>query len=465
MLLVKRNWFPITLVGIFLFSLFLRFWNLGKFNTLVFDEVYYAKFANNYLTGTSFFNVHPPLGQYLIAIGIWLGSHFSFPVSTVNDLTGSMLSTISYRWLNAFTGSFIPLLIGAIAYQLTHRRSYAAIATLFAALDGFFLVESRYALPNIYLIFFGLLGQLFFLLAVNNSKKNRRIWQLIFSGIFLACSASVKWNGLGFLLGIYLVWAIAWLWKLIRPNIINRNQSENKPNLVVKITRINLFHIIFFLGIIPALTYRLIWIPHLLMNPKYNFSEIHQQIIVFHEKLGNGTDIHRYCSSWYTWLLMFRPIAYFYKKIHIEELGDVVYDVHAIGNPLLWWLSTAAIGVLLLILLINLLAAFKHKNNFGSQNFLAIYLVANYAANLLPWIKVSRCTFIYLYMGALVFSWLALAWLVDELVNSKKISYRRLGIIIIIAIVFAFEYWLPFYLGLSLSPEGWQRRMLFPNWI
>lgn len=465
MLSVKRNWFSLALVGIFGLSLFLRFWNLGKFNTLVFDEVYYAKFANNYLTGTYFFNVHPPLGQYLIAIGIWLASHFTFPTSTINDAAGSFLSTISYRWLNAFTGSFIPLLIGAIAYQLTLRRSYTVIAVLFAALDGFFIVESRYALPNIYLILFGLLGQLFFLLAANTTKQNRRIIYLIFSGICLGCSASVKWNGLGFLLGIYLVWGIAWLWKLIKRNRIGIDRSNKALNILLNFQQINLLHIVVFLGIVPLLTYRLIWIPHLLMNPKYDFWEIHQQIILFHEKLGNGTDIHPYCSPWYTWLFMLRPIAYFYKKIHIEKLGDVVYDVHAMGNPILWWLSTIAIGILLLILLFNLFVAFRRKNNFSSQNFVPIYLITNYAANLLPWIKVSRCTFIYLYMGALVFAWLALAWLVDELVRSQKITYRRLGIIIIIAIVFAFEYWLPFYLGVPLSPEGWKRRMLFSNWI
>jgi dolichyl-phosphate-mannose--protein O-mannosyl transferase len=43
---------------------------IERFNTLVFDEVYYAKFAKDYLTKTPFFNPHPPLSQYIIAIGI-----------------------------------------------------------------------------------------------------------------------------------------------------------------------------------------------------------------------------------------------------------------------------------------------------------------------------------------------------------------------------------------------------------
>jgi len=40
-----------------LLSAGLRFWGLSRFNTLVFDEVYYAKFANNYLTHTQFLMV------------------------------------------------------------------------------------------------------------------------------------------------------------------------------------------------------------------------------------------------------------------------------------------------------------------------------------------------------------------------------------------------------------------------
>ena len=39
------------MLGIFLISLVLRFWGLERFNTLVFDEVYYAKYANYYLIG------------------------------------------------------------------------------------------------------------------------------------------------------------------------------------------------------------------------------------------------------------------------------------------------------------------------------------------------------------------------------------------------------------------------------
>ena len=167
----KKYGFLIAFLAIWLFSLFIRFWKIEQFNQLVFDEVYYAKFANNYLIGKSVFDAHPPLSQYLIAVGIWLSKFFPISSHLTNDLTGTSLSPFSYRWMNGFIGSFIPILAGGIAYQITRRRSYGVIVALLMALDGFFIVESRYALKNIYLVFFGLLGHFFFLWGIITKKK------------------------------------------------------------------------------------------------------------------------------------------------------------------------------------------------------------------------------------------------------------------------------------------------------
>jgi dolichyl-phosphate-mannose--protein O-mannosyl transferase len=220
------------MLGIFLISLVLRFWGLERFNTLVFDEVYYAKYANYYLIGKDFFNSHPPLSQYIIAIGIWLGSFLPSTADTTNNLTESLRSTFSYRWINALTGSFIPLVVGAIAYQLNHRPSFSLLATLLTALDGLFLVESRYALNNIYLVLFGLLGHLCFLVA-GESKKVNLTWLLI-SGVCFGSSVAVKWNGLGFLFGLWIVIAIA----AIKNYFSNKKQDDF---LWQKFTRIKPF--------------------------------------------------------------------------------------------------------------------------------------------------------------------------------------------------------------------------------
>lgn len=479
-------WFKLGMVSIFLISLALRFWGLSRFNTLVFDEVYYAVFARNYLTHTHFFDGHPPLSKYIIAIGIWLGNQMPFGKDSVNDLTGSHLSTFSYRWLDALTGSFIPLVIAAIAYRLTRRRSYAFIAALFAACDGLFLVESRYALNNVYLVLFGLLGQLFLLLGLSAKGKQRWGW-LAISGIWFGASASIKWNGLWFLFGAYLLWICAWLIKLVR-ELRSRHKGTHRqePTDVVykpsrmplqNLTQLNLLHILFNLGIIPVLFYCIIWIPHILLNPEYGLWEVQKEILSYHQRVG-GNNVHPYCSPWYTWLLMIRPVAYFYhtSRNTVEPVpifpplpagaGKVIYDVHAMGNPILWWLSTAAI----LLLLLLAIKGFLSRDGFfksppTTSGWLVLYLVFNWLANLLPWLDVKRCTFLYHYMGSSVFAGLGIAWIVDRWLASNQRGLRTAGVAVTCLIIAGFIFWMPIYLGLPLSPEGYKLRMWLTSWI
>lgn len=479
-LILPVPWFSIAMMAIFLVSLFLRFWGLERFNALVFDEVYYAKFANNYLTGTQFFNAHPPLSQYIIAIGIWIGSHLPFGQDTVNSFAGSSRTTWSYRWINAFTGSFIPLVVAALALQINRRRSFAFIAALFAAADGLFLVESRYALNNIYLVLFGLLGQLFLLIALNQPKE-RRWANLGLSGVFFGASACIKWNGLWFLLGVYLIWAAAWLIQKLEPKANNQElevRTTKSQTCLPNLTQLNIFHMIWYFAILPVVSYSVMWIPHLKMNPTPGFWQAQQDILLFHEKIGSGPDVHPYCSSWYSWILMWRPIAYFYQTaIDTRELvptypplpagvGKVVYDVHAMGNPFLWWLSTAAILLLLLLLIQRFVEGSGRKPGVTPHTWIALYLVLNWIAQLLPWARVTRCTFLYHYMGASVFSGLALAWLVDRWIqNRNKPHYRSAGVTVIVVVLLAFVYWMPIYLGLPLSPADYHLRMWFSSWI
>ena len=512
------------MVGVFLVSLALRFWGLSRFNTLVFDEVYFAKFANNYLTHKPFFDGHPPLSKYIIAIGIWIGSHAPWVANAPkNALTGSLLAPWSYRWVDALTGSLIPLVVAAIAYQLSRCRSYALIAGVFAAADGLFLVESRYALNNVYLVIFGLLGQLCFLLALNQPGQRRRLW-LVLAGIGFGASASVKWNGLGFLLGIYLIWAVAWILQLAQsfqlrvkhpaklattpsPHLTSDLSGTKLSHLrdtrtpLQNLTQINVVSLLVYLGAIPVIFYGLIWIPHLQLNPSLNFWQLQQKLLEYHESVGgNLPKVHPYCSPWYTWLLMIRPIAYFYQTA--RNLTDplalagpplpanavkVVYDVHAIGNPVLWWLSTTAmvlfIGLLLWMLVQRIQAGVtsiqaaipqqqkswvQTTGGVGLQSiptWVALYLVLNYAANLLPWVDVNRCTFLYHYMGASVFAALAIAWIVNYWLHSTQRRLRAIGVTIIFLVLLAFVFWMPIYLGLPLSPESLRLRMWLRSWV
>ncbi|MEH2003012.1 MAG: phospholipid carrier-dependent glycosyltransferase [Nostoc sp.] len=489
---MNKKWFRIGMVSVFILSVALRFWGLERFNTLVFDELYFAKFGNNYLTHTPFFNAHPPLSQYIIGIGIWIGSHIPFWHDTVNGLTGSLRSPWTYRWLNALTGSFIPLVVAAIAYQLSYRRSFAMLAGLFTACDGIFLVESRYALSNIYIVIFGLLGHWFFLLALDNQNRRRSFW-LVFAGITFGASVGTKWNGLWFLSGAYLVWIAAWVIHLIHsfPNpklFFTPPSSPSSPSSqtpLQNLTQLNIFQMLFYLGIIPAFIYSIIWIPHLQLDKRYGFIAVHQEILKFHLHLGgNSPNVHPYCAAWYKWPLMTRPMAYYYQtaKSITEPLpvmgpplppgaGKVIYDVHAMGNPFLWWFGVAAmlflVGMLGSQVVIFLVKEkrFSLPATLSVDTWIALYLVINYIANLLPWVEVTRCAFIYHYMCAVVFVFLAIAWFVDQCLRSYYQQLRALGVTITFIILVAFIFWMPIYLGLPLSPDDYKLRMWFNSWI
>ncbi len=465
-----------VILAIFTFSLTLRFWNLGQFNELVFDEVYYAKFASDYWLGNSFFPSHPPLSHYLIALAMGLGKIFPVNPDQVNDLTGAVRSTWSYRWLNALTGATIPLLMGAIAYGLTQRRTLTLLAMGLTALDGIFLVESRYALNNIYLVFFGLLGQAMVLWYLRHGQR----WLLILGAISLGCAGSVKWNGFSFLLGIYLLWAIAWGWcwweKLrgieVRRKSNNSHDASNGLDLQGGKTFLQSWlvispgQLIIWLIILPIFTYSVIWIPHLLMNPEYasleGFWRIQVETWQYHRRVGNSADIHPYCSPWYSWLVMARPIAYFYQK---SGNFGLIYDVHAMANPVLLWFSTGAMGLLMGNFVWQTLRRSSQFFTTIPLRGLTIYIVVNYGVSLLPWLGVSRCTFFYHYLPAYGFSILALALVLETLLQQPQTHYRVMAFTGLALVAIAFWYWLPIFLGLPLTPQGFSLRMIFPSWI
>jgi dolichyl-phosphate-mannose--protein O-mannosyl transferase len=254
------------------------------------------------------------------------------------------------------------------------------------------------------------------------------------------------------------------------------------------LTQLNFLHLIFDLGIIPAVVYSLVWIPHLQQNPTPGFLEMQKQILGYHQHIGSGAQEHPYCSAWYTWPWMIRPVGYFFEKTGntpnpSSALGsamsattgqELYYDVHGMGNPVLWWLSTLAIILVLSMLILRIQAWATVPETTTNQNipfvqpvdfWIALYLIVNYAANLLPWLRVTRCTFLYHYMGSSIFAFLAIAWIVEQCLRSYLVWLRAVGVTIIFFIFLAFLFWLPVYLGLPLSPEEFQLRMLFRSWI
>ncbi|MBF2097081.1 MAG: phospholipid carrier-dependent glycosyltransferase, partial [Gloeomargaritaceae cyanobacterium C42_A2020_066] len=313
------------------------------------------------------------------------------------------------------------------------------------ALDGLLLVESRYALINLYLVFFGLLGQVLWL-------KGRRAehplgWQLL-GGIALGASVSVKWNGLGYLAGLALYGLARSL-----PTPAGR-EAEAIPwrERWRPWARHGLC-----LGVVPAATYLLLWQPHLRQSPGATLLTLHQQILGYHQNLG--ATVHPYCSPWWSWPLMLRPVSYFYAKVGPAG-QELIGNVQGMGNPVLWGLVAGAVLLGLGYGVWWTRSTTEEREPCPSP---LLFGLLNVAANWLPWALARRCLFIYHYLPALIAGCLVLAWWLDE--AWKGPAGRLLAGMLLGLIGLGFYFWLPIYLGLPLTPAEWQRRFPFSGWI
>ncbi len=525
---VKTSFAAIAVLGVLFFAFVCRFWGLSRFNEPVFDEIYFATYGYDYLKGIEFFDVHPPLGKYIIAIGLWIFQFLPLQQSGGGTEGVASISAFGYRWIGAAFGTLIPLWVGILAYKIGHRVSFGVIAGMLTALDGLLLVESRYALINTYLLTFGLLGLICFLMAVD--RRHGRIFWLILAGIGFGACWSVKWNGLGFLLAVYGFYGLALLLSWIAPKAMHDPDSSVEANPLTPLyppiepslsdieatdepeitsdttsnasvkqgiftkfsqkrtaripannslrgaARIPLPLFALTLAIVPAIVYRLSWVYHLKIAPSYGFWEMQKQILGYHSQVGgNIGETHPYCSPWYSWPWMIRPVGYYFQSWQ-EGAKTTVLDVHAFGTPILWWFSTLAIfGTLIIVALwlwrigrddrlrqFHLVAAVHLVSpiNLSVGSFIAI----GYAANFLPWMLVSRCTYIYHYMGASLFSFLALAWVLDRVWQRPELQLRAIAPTVILICFAAFLFWSPIFLGLPLSREAFELRMWMSSW-
>ena len=68
-------------------------------------------------------------------------------------------------------------------------------------------------------------------------------------------------------------------------------------------------------------------------------------------------------------------------------------------------------------------------------------------------------------MTAVIFAFMALAWLIDKCLLSSHVELRSFGLAVTFLIIFGFIFWMPIYLGLPLSNDAYRLRMWFNSWI
>ncbi|KAJ6026814.1 uncharacterized protein N7446_004586 [Penicillium canescens] len=182
-----------------------RLFRIYQPTSVVFDEVHFGGFASKYIKGKFFMDVHPPLAKLLITLAGWLaGFDGNFDFKDIGkDYLEPGVPYVAMRMLPAILGVLtVPLMF--LTLRVTGcRTSTAVMGAGVVIFDNALVTQSRLILLDSPLIFFTALTTLSFSCFTNQQELGPSyafggpwwFW-LVFTGLSLGATLSVKWVGL-----------------------------------------------------------------------------------------------------------------------------------------------------------------------------------------------------------------------------------------------------------------------------
>ncbi|MER6526727.1 phospholipid carrier-dependent glycosyltransferase [Streptomyces sp. NPDC001508] len=492
----------------------MRFWNLGSPKAVIFDETYYAKDAwalvhrgfevnwdknandlvlqsGGHLTipTDAAYVVHPPVGKYVIGLGELI---FGF-------------DPFGWRFMTALLGTLSVLLLCRIGRRIFRSAFLGCLAGALMAVDGLHFVMSRTSLLDGVLMFFVLAA--FGCLVVDRDRSRARLaaalpadadgrvrpdahtadtlrlglrpWRWA-AGLMLGLAFGTKWNTL-YILAAFCVLAL--LWDVGARKVAG---ARHPYQAVLKYdTGIT------FLATVPVAiaVYLVSWIGwilspadgsggyfrnwaatdgkggHWTFLPDWLRSLWHYEHEVYEFHVGLSSP-HTYQSNPWSWLVLGRPVSYFYESPSPGAAGcpadagqKCAREVLALGTPLLWWAACFAILYVLWRWL------FRRDWRAGA-------IACGIAAGYLPWFMYQERTIFFFYAIVFVpFLCLAVAMLVGAIVGPPGATDTRRVIgasgagVLVLLIAWNFIYFWPLYTGTAIPIDSWRARMWLDTWV
>src|SRR5215210_4494584 len=147
-----------------------RLYHLGFPPKIMWDEKYFPVMAEKFLHGVYQFDLHPPLGKFILAVGI--------------SLFGN--EPLGWRIMSALFGLALLPLAAVLGWYCLKERVGAMLVTIFFAVETIFIVHSRIGVMDIFLVFFVLAT----FLAALWAETGR---QVILPVVLLGLAIAVKW--------------------------------------------------------------------------------------------------------------------------------------------------------------------------------------------------------------------------------------------------------------------------------
>jgi dolichyl-phosphate-mannose-protein mannosyltransferase len=504
------------------FAAYLRLDRLSIPRSIVFDETYYVKDAFGILhygvehnlaggntdamvahgqthifSGGGEFVVHPPVGKVLIAAG--------------EAMFG--LTPFGWRFAAAVVGSLSVLLLARIARRMTRSTLLGCVAGLLLALDGLEFVMSRTALLDIFLMFWLLAA--FGCLVVDRDRARARLtrvtestrpppgpadgiaagpaagaagaaaenaaargagpwlgirWWRVLGGVCLGLACASKWDAIWYVLG-FIGLCLAW-------DIGARRAAGFQRPAYGALVRDGGWTLL-SLVVVPALVYVASWsgwfassigwdrnyaaqhgVHTPVISALYSLFEYHREMLNFHINLHVH---HPYQSQPWTWLVMSRPVAFYYTSPPAGHGGCQVAHcsqaILAIGTPAIWWASIAAVTALTVWWLV-------HRDWRAGAILLAI------AAGWLPWFAFpDRTKFFFYAVSFEPYLILAITLCLGLIMGPASASPLRRGAGAAVAggyliiVVLNFFYLYPILAAKVIPYSAWHARMWFSSWI
>ena len=501
----RRLWHWGGPVAVTVLAAVLRLWNLGTPDALQTDETFYVKDAYTllnlgyesawpenpddrfeagdtdiYTTAPSFV-VHPPLGKWLIALGLAaFGADDSF----------------GWRIGSAVVGILAVLVLTLVARRMFGSTLLGVTAGGLLAVDGHAIVMSRVAFLDNFLMFFVLLGfgailldrtwhasRLAAALAASREEGGEPAWGpalwwrpwLVAAGAALGCAAAVKWSGVYFLAAFAVYTVVVDAVARRRAGVpfwFSGAALRQAPATFLLMVPVALaVYLLSYTGWFAtsggwnrdfasldgnAWTGPLAWVP----PPLQSLWQLHASQYEYHV---NVEAEHPYKSSPLTWLLLVRPFQMYYRGSELGENG-CTYDrcseaVTSIGNPILWWAASAAVLYLIYRLV-------RHRE------WQVGLLLTGLAAGYLPWLLyLNRTVFSFYTIAFEPYLILALTAAIGLVLGSRTDSPARRETGIAIVAVFAVvvlgvsAFFYPVWTGMQVPVAFWQLHNWLPSWV
>jgi len=162
-------------------------------------------------------------------------------------------------------------------------------------------------------------------------------------------------------------------------------------------------------------------------NP-YDFADIlknQEYMFNYHSRLS-PENAHPFAAEWYTWPLNKRPMFFFQGQGYPE---GTMSSMSSMGNPAVWWGGLLAAVALIVI---------RIYNNKPSKRTMFVAVAA--LSQFLPWVIISRETYIYHYFATVPFVILLMGILaklvIERFKHGKIYVFTFLGISLILFVMF-----------------------------